>query len=169
MFHEAFPPYAKKKAYAARQHAKSIEKSRGRVEVRQLTSTIVGIDTCQWPGAHQFVRLERRTTEDGQTKTTVQYAVTSLAREQADAETLLMLWRGRWAIENRLFYIRDVAYKEDASRIRTGNAPTIMSIFRNTATTLLRALKVENITAALRENALKVDQLLQRLHIIKKT
>lgn len=169
MFPKAFPPYAKKKAYASRETAETKEKKRGRFEVRKLTSTTVGIDTSAWPGIQQFLRLERRTTIDGETKRSVSYAVTSLSREQADAATLLKLWRGRWDIENRLFWVRDVVFKEDLSRIRTGTAYTTMSVFRNAGITLLRALKVPSLTAAIRENALKLNVLLQRLNIVNKT
>ncbi|MCA9080132.1 MAG: ISAs1 family transposase [Planctomycetaceae bacterium] len=167
--HEAFPPYAKKKAYAARETAQTKEKKRGRFEVRTLTSTTIGIDTTRWPGIKQFLRLERETTIDGETTRTVSYAVTSLSRDQVDVDTLLTLWRGRWDIENRLFWVRDVVFREDHSRIRTGTAPTTMSVFRNAGITLLRALKVPNITAALREHAVKLDVLLQRLRIVNKT
>ena len=132
-------------------------------------STTVGIDTAKWPGIKQFLRLERETTIDGKTTKTVQYAVTSLSREQVDAETLLRLWRGRWDIENRLFWMRDVVFKEDLSRIRTGNAYTAMIAFRNTGITMLRALKVPEITAAIREHVVKLNVLLQRLNIVNKT
>lgn len=97
------------------------------------------------------------------------YAVTSLSRDQVDAATLLKLWRGRWEIENRLFWVRDVVFREDLSRIRTGTAYTTMSVFRNAGITLLRALKVPEITAALREHAVKLNVLLQRLNIVNKT
>ena len=86
-------PYAKKKGYAARETAETKEKKRGRFEVRKLTSTTVGIDTSKWPGIKQFLRLERTTTIDGETKRSVSYAVTNLSRDQVDAETLLKLWR----------------------------------------------------------------------------
>lgn len=152
-------------AYEARQTVTTREKSRGRVEVRTLTTTTVGIDTCRWPGVKQFLRLERCVTIDGVTKRTVQYAVTSLSREQANADRLLPLWRDRWAIENRAFWVRDEVFGEDASRIRTGLAPHVLSVFRNAAITLLRSLKVSNLTAALRQHALKLPLLLDRLRI----
>lgn len=156
-------------AYEARQSDTRVEKSRGRVEVRTLTSTTFGVETTDWPGLAQFLRLERRVTIDGVTTTTVQYAVTSLCRKQADAALLLALWRFRWAIENRVFWVRDVVFGEDASRIRTGTAPHVMSVLRNAAITLLQDLKVPNVTAALREHALKLDLLLDRLHIVKQS
>lgn len=114
----------------------------------------------------QFLRLERRITRDGQTQSTTCYAVTSLSREQADAQRLLELWRGRWGIENQGFWVRDMVFGEDASRIRKGQAPHAMSVLRNSATTLLRALKIDNLTAALREHALKLHLLLHRLRIM---
>lgn len=95
--------------------------------------------------------------------------MTSLSRDQVDADTLLKLWRGRWDIENRLFWVRDVVFGEDLSRIRTGTAHTTMSVFRNASITLLRALKVPELTAALREHAVKLNVLLQRLNIVNKT
>ena len=149
----------------AREVAETKEKKRGLFEVRTLTSTTVAIDTLRWPGIKQFLRLERRTTIDGNLTKSVSYAVTSLSREQVEPDTLLKLWRGRWDIENRLFWVRE----EDLSRIRTGTAYTTMSIFRNAEITLLRALKVPELTAASRENAIKLNVLLQRLNIVNKT
>ena len=35
--------------------------------------------------------------------------------------------RGHWGVENRLHWRLDVAFREDASRIRKGNAPAIMT------------------------------------------
>ncbi len=86
-----------------------------------------------------------------------------------DAAALLKLWRGRWDIENRLFWGRDVVFKEDLSRIRSGTADTTMSLFRNTAIPLMQALKVPELTAAIRENAVKLNVLLQRLNTVNKT
>jgi predicted transposase YbfD/YdcC len=42
--------------------------------------------------------------------------------------------RGHWGIENRLHWVKDVVFKEDSSRIRTGNAPANFSIVRETFT-----------------------------------
>ena len=47
----------------------------------------------------------------------------SLPRERAGPEHLLALVRQHWSIENRLHWRRDVALGEDASRVRSGNAP----------------------------------------------
>jgi predicted transposase YbfD/YdcC len=46
--------------------------------------------------------------------------------------------RGHWGIENSLHWILDVTFTEDASRIRTGNAPEIAAIFRRLALSILQ-------------------------------
>ena len=87
-----------------------------------MTTTTVGTDTSDWPGLRQFVRLERSTTIHGETTTTVSYAVASHPVESSTPGQLLSLWRSRWLIENRLFWVKDAVFREDHSRIRTGRA-----------------------------------------------
>jgi hypothetical protein len=55
--------------------------------------------------------------------------------------------------DNKLHYVRDVTYSEDASHIRTGNAPRVMAGFRNLAVGALRLAGHTNIAAALRHTA----------------
>ncbi|MFJ5221060.1 ISAs1 family transposase, partial [Streptomyces sp. NPDC088354] len=50
------------------------------------------------------------------------YAVTSLTAEQATAAQLAELVRDHWKIE-ALHHVRDTTFAEDASQLRTGNAP----------------------------------------------
>lgn len=118
-----------------------------------------------WPGLNRFVRLERETLRDGETKRSISYAVTSLTPQQADVDALLKLWRDRWAIENRTFWVRDVTFREDHSRIRSGRAAENLSLLKNAAINYLRTRKVDNIAAALRENAAKTQPLFTTLGI----
>lgn len=113
-----------------------------------------------------MIRLVRTVTRNGQTTKDVQFALTSAPREQADASRLLSWSRGHWGIENRLHGVRDVTFGEDASRIRTRAAPQVFSALRNASISVLRTLGATNIAAALRENALKVDQLLTKLGLL---
>jgi hypothetical protein len=152
-------------AEAARESATTTEKNRGRIETRTLTSTTVGLDTCDWPGARQMLRLERMTTEKGATRRTVSYAITSASRQQADARTLLASWRGRWGVES-VFWIKDAVLREDHSRIRTKGAPFVMSHIRNAFITMCRVLQLTSAAATVREHALKLDVLLARLGIL---
>ena len=44
--------------------------------------------------------------------------------------------RGHWGVENRRHWRRDVLFNEDASRIRKGHAPAIMTTIRHLAMNL---------------------------------
>jgi len=57
-----------------------------------------------------------------------------------------------WRIENSLHWVRDVTFGEDASRIRTGNAPRTMATLRNLAIGMHRRAKSANIAKSLREH-----------------
>jgi predicted transposase YbfD/YdcC len=131
-----------------------------------LTATTVGTDTSDWPGLRQFLKLERQTTVKGETKTTVAYAVTSRSTESSTSDQLLALWRDRWAIENRLFWVKDTVMREDHSRIRTGHAAFAMSIIRNASINYIRASGQTGIAAAFRSNVLQIASLLTRLGIL---
>ena len=49
----------------------------------------------------------------------------------ADAPRFAHAVRGHWGVENRLHWRLDVIFGEDASRIRKGHAPTIMTSLRH--------------------------------------
>ncbi|WP_404828539.1 hypothetical protein [Streptomyces canus] len=52
-----------------------------------------------------------------------------------------------------LHHVRDTTFAEDASQLRTGNAPRTMATWRNLAIGALRLAGTHNIAAALRANA----------------
>jgi predicted transposase YbfD/YdcC len=64
-----------------------------------------------------------------------------------------------------LHYIRDVTFGEDASQVRTGNAPQALATLRNTVISLLRLTGVTNIAKALRRNSRNPGRPLQMLGI----
>ncbi len=51
---------------------------------------------------------------------------------------MLGLVRSHWSIENSLHYVLDIAFQDDASRIRKGNGPMNMGIVKHMALNLLR-------------------------------
>ena len=53
-------------------------------------------------------------------------------------QTSPRLVRGHWGIENRVHWVLDVTFHEDASHIRTGDAPQNMGVLRHIALNLLR-------------------------------
>ncbi|WP_257217473.1 MULTISPECIES: ISAs1 family transposase [Streptomyces] len=124
----------------------------GRSEIRRIK--VATVNSLLFPGARQAVQLKRRRTDRKTDKTTVKtvYAVTSLTAEQATAAQLAELVRDHWKIE-ALHHVRDTTFAEDASQLRTGNAPRAMATWRNLAIGALRTAGVKNIAAGLRRNA----------------
>jgi predicted transposase YbfD/YdcC len=136
----------------------------GRVEVRRLqVTTVAGLD---FPHATQALRITRRvrplTGRNWRTMTV--YAVTSLTAAQASPARLADWVRGHWGIE-ALHHVRDTTFAEDASQVRTGNAPRAMASLRNLAIGILRLHGHRNIATALRRNARDATRVLLLLGI----
>ncbi|WP_412075678.1 ISAs1 family transposase [Streptomyces xanthophaeus] len=129
----------------------------GRAEIRRIK--VATVNSLLFPGARQAVQIKRRRTDRKTGKTTIKtvYAVTSLTAEQADPTQLATLVRDHWQIE-ALHHVRDTTFAEDASQLRTGNAPRAMATWRNLAIGALRLAGATNIAAALRHNARNADR-----------
>jgi predicted transposase YbfD/YdcC len=130
-----------------------------RIERRVLTASNALRDYCAWPGLEQVFRIARTVIDkrSGTRTQEVHYGITSLTPAEADARRLAELVRGHWRIENRLHWVRDKDFGEDASRVRTGNAPQAMAIFRNLVISLLWLLGYPCVIAALRHFASHAD------------
>jgi predicted transposase YbfD/YdcC len=122
----------------------------GRVEVRTLkVAAVAGL--C-FPHAAQAIQVIRRVRAPGSRRwrTVTAYAVTSLALGTASPAQLAGWLRGHWRIENRLHWVRDVTFGEDASTARSGSLPRVMASLRNLAVGALRLAGHPNLAAALR-------------------
>ncbi|WP_169789220.1 ISAs1 family transposase [Nonomuraea candida] len=124
------------------------EHGHGRREIRRMKICTVR-PGLPFPHAAQAIQVKRRRTDHRTGKTTIVtiYAVTSLPPGRITHAQLAALIRGHWCVE-ALHHIRDVTYREDASRVRTGTAPRIMAGLRNLAIGLARLLGWTNIAAA---------------------
>ncbi|WP_456243142.1 ISAs1 family transposase [Streptomyces europaeiscabiei] len=124
----------------------------GRSEIRRIK--VVTVNNLLFPGASQALQIKRRRTDRKTGRTTVKtvYAVTSLATEQSTPAQLAKLVRDHWKVE-ALHHVRDTTFAEDASQLRTGNAPRAMATWRNLAIGALKLSGATNIAAALRANA----------------
>ena len=111
--------------------ATTMEKGPGRIEKRTVRTTTILTMQQKWAGLKQGIEITRERTVKGETTVEVVYGITSLSEQKANAERLLELTRGHWGIENGLHHVRDVTLKEDASRVRAGNAPQVMAALRN--------------------------------------
>jgi predicted transposase YbfD/YdcC len=124
----------------------------GRSEIRRLK--VCTVNNLLFPGARQAVQIVRRRVNRTTGKISLKAVdgVTSLAAEQAPPARLAQLVRGHWTVE-ALHHVRDVTFTEDASQLRTGNAPRAMATCRNLAIGALRLAGVRNIAAGLRRTA----------------
>jgi predicted transposase YbfD/YdcC len=139
----------------------------GRYDIRRLQAvTCTGALALDFPHAVQALRIRRRRLNlaTGRWSTVTVYAITNLSAAQAAPADLADWLRGHWAIEI-LHHIRDTTYAEDASRLRTGNAPRVMATLRNTAISLLRLAGITTIAKALRRNNRNAYRPLQLLGI----
>lgn len=103
---------------------------------------------------HKRFLVERYVTRTAGERTAMAVlGVTSLSPGQAGPAELADHTRGHWGIENRLHWIRDVVYAEDASRVRTGTAARTMASLRNLAINALRLAGHTNIATGLRHTS----------------
>ena len=124
-----------------------------RIEYRRLSASTALLGYSDWPGLRQALRIERRVVRKATgrlLRQEVAYAVTSCPPQRATPAQLLHLWRGHWAIENRLHYIRDVTFDEDRATVRASHAPQVMAAFRNAAIGLIHALGSTQVAATCR-------------------
>ena len=117
------------------------DKEHGRLETRCLkASTALNAYLKDWPGLAQVIeyRTIRKNMHTGKETHKVQYGITRLDPKEASAERLLTIRRGHWSIENRVHWMRDTIFGEDASPVRCGVIPQVRAAMRNTAMSVLR-------------------------------
>lgn len=145
--------------------ATTTEKGHGRLETRTLERSAALVGYVEWPDAAQVLRRTCRrvilVTGEVQEETT--YGITSLPPALVSAAQVEVLWRGHWAIENKVHHVRDRTMGEDAGQIRKGSAPQALAALRNGLLSLLRALGWTNIADALRHYGAYVDRALRLL------
>jgi predicted transposase YbfD/YdcC len=144
------------------QHATE-EKGHGRRERR----TIQVMDApariaARFPYARQVALIERYVTRTVRVRKGKRWArkqvksaiavfiITSLDAREAAPAHIAGYVRGHWTIENKVHWVRDVTFREDSSRVRTGPRPRIMATLRNLALGLIRQAGYTKIAATIR-------------------
>lgn len=122
-------------------HAKTVDKDHGRIEVRQAWSIaqphlIENLRTARkWPKLTTLVKVQSERYLEGRQSLETRYYISSLKTTAAD---LLDMIRTHWAIENSLHWILDIAFREDESRLRKDNGAQNFAVLRHIALSLLK-------------------------------
>lgn len=107
-----------------------------------------------WRDLASVALVEAQRTAEGRTTTEQRFYLLDQARLPTEVNALV---RGHWGIENCVHWVLDVIFHEDASRIRTGDAPQNMGVVRHIALNLLRqepskgSVKTKRFRAALND------------------
>lgn len=115
----------------------------GRVAWRILTTTSLLNDYVHylgWSHVQQVFRLQRvvQHKSTGRLSYEVVFGITSLTAQQATPADLLRIMRHHWHIENRLHYVRDVSFGEDACQVRNPHIQHILASLNNLALGIIR-------------------------------
>jgi predicted transposase YbfD/YdcC len=123
------------------------------LKVIDLTDPAHQHHRVHFPGARQAFLIERyRHFPDGTVTAAAILGITSLTPKQASPADLADIIRGHWHIEVH-HHVRDVTFKEDASRIRAGASARVMAIIRNAVISLLNHAGYHNIAEGRRAAA----------------
>ena len=127
--------------------AEEVDCGHGRVETRKcsvLGDLSLVEQAADWPQLTTLVRIqaERYHKATGKTERESRYYITSLP---PDAARLNSAIRQHWGIENKLHWVLDVAFHEDDSRKRAGNAAQNFSLISRIALNLLKQNKTSQL------------------------
>jgi predicted transposase YbfD/YdcC len=153
----------------AETYQEPVTKAHNRIESRKVELFISPnlTDAEKWALVKVVVKVERsRQVFETKTKTWKHTDETSfyISTIILSAPEFCQAIRDHWGIENRNHYVRDVTMGEDKSRMRTN--PHIFAKLRSFALNILRHNKVENVSLALFENSLKLDNVLNYIGIL---
>ena len=121
--------------------SEAVGKGHGRIEKRRCWAVSdpdhLGYvnDRNEWASLRTLAMVESERTDNGKTSTQTRYYISSLPN---DARTLLSSVRTHWGIENSVHWVLDVAFSEDDSRVRQGNAAENLSVLRRMALNMLK-------------------------------
>lgn len=120
---------------------KTTDNAHGRKETRKHW-TVCDIEWLNgkknWKNLNGIGMVESTREIGNKTETEKRYYIFSIKDK---AEKFAKSVREHWGIENKVHWILDIAFREDDSRIRTGNAPENLTVIRHIALNLLKQEK----------------------------
>lgn len=130
----------------AHAYHETLDADHGRIEQRRIWSTSA-VDWFeernQWAGLNSFVVVEAQRTVGEHTSVERRYYISSLSGEHA--QPLADAVRSHWGVENNLHWMLDVAFGEDACRVRQGHAHENFATLRRIALHLLKQEKTAKV------------------------
>lgn len=153
-------------AAVARDTHRTEDRGHGRTDIRTcevITGPVV-LERLrhnnQWVGLHTVVKITAERTvrqarstqaaannaaQTDTTRTSTESRYYICSDEEPSAARLQQAVRQHWGVENGLHWTIDMAFREDESRIRNGNAPANMAVLRHIALNLIRGDKERKI------------------------
>lgn len=141
----------------------TVNKAHGRIEIRrcqalQDETLLASFRAEGWTDLSSLVRLQRERRFADHVETETVYYISSLPN---DAAKLLSATRSHWAVENQLHWVLDVIFREDDSRIRSGNGAENMAVLRHISLNILKrdpskgSIRVKRYRAAMNTSFLE--------------
>ncbi len=127
------------RVYNKFEKAETHDHAHGRDEIRRVSvgHAIEEIASAErWPNLATLIHIESIRTVKDVTSTEHRYYISS--RRKLSPRQALTAVRSHWGIENELHWVLDVAFREDDSRVRAGNAAANFSAIRQLALGLLK-------------------------------
>jgi predicted transposase YbfD/YdcC len=121
--------------------AQTLDGGHGRVERRRYTALsdpdlLACLDpTGAWPGLRAVIEVQTARRPATAPTSEQRYYLASLP---PDAARLGQAIRAHWGIENRLHWVLDVQFREDASAVRVGEGAHTFTVLRQLALNLIR-------------------------------
>lgn len=134
---EHFEALAEEEDLSAWSYLETADQDHGRQEQRRyyMSDDLSAFTrTVMWKGMRSVAMVESERTVGGKTSYERRYYISSLP---AEAERLERAVRGHWHVENRLHWRLDVAFQEDACRVRKGEGAANFGVLRRIAANLL--------------------------------
>ncbi|MDQ3190326.1 MAG: ISAs1 family transposase [Bacteroidota bacterium] len=125
--------------------SEDIDFGHGRIETRVCTVIsdfqFLNKEDTKWKGLNQVIKVESTRefkNSDRKTENATRYFISSLDEKPEKYQNHI---RSHWAVENKLHWVLDVAFSEDASRKRNENAAQNYSIVLKIALNLFKSDK----------------------------
>ncbi|MCP4459917.1 MAG: ISAs1 family transposase [Cytophagales bacterium] len=123
---------------SAYEYYETEEVNHGRKEIRCYLTTddieeLTRVD--EWEGLNVIGVVQSERQVNGSTSIEHRYYISSI---ENDAKRFAEAVRNHWSIENSLHWVLDIAFREDESRVRKGNAPENLAVLRHIALNLIK-------------------------------